>query len=185
MADLCSNDNQNFYHVAQGSFVDDATQKITTITPTQGQYVKIEAVTEAGGRGDFTTAAEINVFPATQDAPPAPQGHGAWVLTVNFPLVPVSMANEYASGNILAWSSYSPSSFGGSDGGSTITATYAPGTQTVTSALITNTQHDMFCVGLSLDFDGKNIATGGNTAPATSIFDSAANAWTKGPVSHV
>ena len=163
-------------------FVDDGTLKTITITPANGQYLRIDATSEAGGRGPFTSAAEINVF--TADAgPPPPQGNGAWVSTVNFPLVPVSLANEYASGNVLAWSSYSPSTFGGSDGGSTITATYSPGTHTVTQALITNTQHDMFCEGLSLDFNGKNIATGGNTAAATSVFDSAANGWTKGPVS--
>ena len=169
--------------MAYGTYIDDSTLKTTTFTPTNGRYMKLQALTEAGNRGPWTSSAEINVFTAAQAAPPAPQGKGAWVYTIDFPLVPVSLANEYSTGNILAWSSYNPSTFGGSNGMQTITATYAPGSQTVTQALITNTQHDMFCEGLSLDFGGKNIATGGNTASATSIFDSAANAWTKGPVS--
>ena len=93
------------------------------------------------------------------------------------------MANEAATGNLLAWSSYNPSTFGGSSGTQTITASYIPSSQTVTQALITNTQHDMFCEGLVLDFSGHIIATGGNTASATSIYDSGANTWSKGPVS--
>ena len=93
------------------------------------------------------------------------------------------MANDYATGNILAWSSWNPSTFGGSPGTETITATYIPSLQNVTQALITNTDHDMFCEGLVLDFNGHAIATGGNTASATSIYDSGSNTWTKGPVS--
>lgn len=180
-----STDGNNFAPAAYGTFLDDKSLKTTTIVPTSARYVRIEALTEAGDRGPWTTAAEINVLTATQEAPPAPQGKGSWGPTINFPLVPVSLANEYSSGNILAWSSYNPSTFGGSNGQQTITATYAPGPQRVTQALITNTQHDMFCEGLSFDFDGRNIASGGNTASAVSIFDSAANAWTKGPAMQI
>ena len=147
------------------------------------RYLRLQALTEAGNRGGWTSCAELNIFTSNQTAPPNPAGKGSWGLTIDFPLVPVSLANEPANGNILAWSSYNPSTFGGSSGTQTITATYAPGSQTVTQALITNTQHDMFCEGLVLDFNGRAIATGGNTASATSIFDSSANTWTKGPVS--
>ena len=156
-----------------------------TIAPTNARYVRIEALSEAGGRGPWTSAAEINIMTADGGGPPGPAGKGSWGPTILFPAVPVSMANEYSSGNILVWSSYNPSTFGGSNGQQTVTATYAPGSQTVTEAVITNTQHDMFCEGLSLDFNGKNIASGGNTASAVSIFDSAANAWTTGPVGSI
>ena len=140
-------------------------------------------MTEAGNRGPWTCAAEINVYATTQSAPPAPQGKGSWGPTIDFPLVPVSLANDYATGNVIAWSSYDPSTYGGSSGTQTITATYNPSSQTVTGALITNTGHDMFCEGLALDPNGRAIATGGNTAAATSIYDSASNAWVKGSVS--
>jgi len=163
--------------------MDDASLKTTTFTPANGRYMRIQALTEAGNRGPWTTAAEINVYTTAQAAPPGPAGKGFWIYTIDFPLVPVSMANEWSSGGILAWSSYNPSTFGGSSGTQTITATYNPGPQTVTSALITNTQHDMFCEGLSTDFNGRITATGGNTASATSIYDNAANTWIKGPVS--
>ena len=176
-----SGDGTNFFPVAYGAFVDDAKLKTVTIVPANGQYLRIEASSEAGNRGAWTSAAEINIMTA-DGGPPGPVGKGQWGLTIDFPLVPVSLANEPASGNILAWSSYDPSTFGGSAGTQTITASYAPGAQTVTPALITNTQHDMFCEGLSLDFDGKAVASGGNTASAVSVFDSGANTWNTGPV---
>ncbi|KAL9126834.1 MAG: hypothetical protein Q9217_004185 [Psora testacea] len=180
-----STDGTNFVDVAYGTYIDDNTLKTTTFTPTNGRYMRLRALTEAGGRGTWTTAAEINVFTAGQAAPPSPAGNGAWVLTIDFPLVPVSLANEWASGNILAWSSYDPKTFGGSAGTQTITATYAPGSNTVTSALVTNIQHDMFCEGLSLDFSGRAISTGGNTASATSIFDPASNGWSPAPAMNI
>lgn len=165
--------------------MDDSSLKTTTFTPITARYLRIQAITEAGNRGPWTSAAEINVFTTSQAAPPSPAGKGQWVYTIDLPLVPVSMANEWSTGNILVWSSYNPSTFGGSTGTQTITATYAPGSQVVTSALVTNTQHDMFCEGLSIDFNGLITATGGNTASATSIYDNGANTWTKGPVSPV
>ena len=179
-----STDGTNFATVAYGAFVDDNNLHTTTIVPTNARYIRIVANTEAGNRGSWTSAAEINVNTATQAAPPNPAGKGAWGPTINYNLVPVSLANTY-NGKILAWSSYDPSTFGGSSGTQTITALYDPGTQTVSQALITNTQHDMFCEGLSIDFNGKYISAGGNTASAVSIYDSGSNGWTKGPVSHI
>lgn len=169
--------------VAYGTFVDDNKLKSTTFTALNARYMRLQALTEAGGRGQWTSAAEINVYTTDQALPPSPAGRGAWTETVNFPLVPVSLANIYSSGGILAWSSYDPSTFGGGNGQQTVTATWNPGSRTVTRALITNTEHDMFCEGLSLDFDGRYISAGGNTASATSFYDPAANGWVRGPVS--
>lgn len=143
--------------------------------------MRIVALSEAGGRGQWTSAAEFNVYTAGAAAPAISKG--SWYLTVDFPLVPVSMAHEVTSGKILVWSSYTPSSFGGSPGTTTYTATYDPSTQLVTQAIITNTMHDMFCEGLSLDFNGGVTAAGGNTDAATSRFSSATTSWTKLAVS--
>lgn len=144
--------------------------------------MRIQALSEAGGRGQWTSAAEFNVY-TTANAPPAPATKGSWYLTVDYPLVPVSMAHEVTSGQILVWSSYTPSSFGGSPGTTTYTATYNPANQLVTQAIITNTNHDMFCEGLSLDFNGRVTAAGGNTDAATSGFTSATQSWAKLAVS--
>ncbi|CAF9921919.1 MAG: hypothetical protein ALECFALPRED_001974 [Alectoria fallacina] len=173
-----SPDGVTYTTVAIGTWIDDATLKTTTFTPFTARYVRIQALSEAGNRGPWSSAAEINVYTAAGAAAPSPVGKGAWVLTVDFPLVPVSIAHEWSTGQILAWSSYTPSSFGGSPGTTTYTATYNPATQLVTQAIITNVDHDMFCEGLSLDFNGRIIATGGNTDAATSSYDPTANDWT-------
>ena len=176
---LYSNDGHTYTTVAIGTWIDDATLKTTTFTPFQAQYVRVVALSEAGGRGQWTSAAEFNVYTAAFVAPPATTaGKGEWVLTIDYPLVPVSFAHEYSTGTLLAWSSYTPSSFGGSPGTTTYTATYNPNTQLVTQAIISNVDHDMFCEGLSIDFSGKIVATGGNTDAATSSFDPSTQTWT-------
>ena len=177
-----SGDGTTFTTVAQGTWIDDATLKTTTFTPTSGQYVRIVAITEAGNRGPWSSCAEINIYTADPNDPPA-AGSGAWTSTIEFPLVPVSAAIEWSSGNLLVWSSYSPSTFGGSNLIQTVTATYDLATGTVTEALITNTDHDMFCEGLSMIFTGQIFATGGNTDDATSYYDSPSNSWAASAVS--
>ena len=169
--------------MAVGTWLDDASLKTTTFTPFTARYVQLQALSEAGGRGPWSSAAEINVYVAAGAAPPSPVGNGAWVMTVDFPLVPVSIAHEATSGHLLAWSSYQPSSFGGSDGVTTYTASYDPHSMLVTEAVITNVQHDMFCEGLSLDPTGRIIAAGGNTDAATSAYSPAADDWTAQAVS--
>lgn len=177
-----SGDGTTFTTVAEGTWIDDATLKTDTFSPTNAQYVRIVALTEAGGRGPWSSAAEINIYSADPNDPPA-AGSGAWTSTIVFPLVPVSAAIEWSSGNLLVWSSYSPSTFGGSNLIQTVTATYDPATGAVTQALITNTDHDMFCEGLSMDFSGRVFATGGNTDDATSFYDSPSNSWSAAAVS--
>ena len=171
-----SPDGTTYTTVAIGTYVDDQSLKTTTFTPFSARYVRMQALSEAGNRGQWTSAAEFNVYTAAT-GPPSPAGKGKWVMTVDFPLVPVSMAHEATSGLLLAWSSYTPSSFGGSPGTTTYTATYNPSSQLVTQAIITNTNHDMFCEGLSLDGNGRVTAAGGNTDAATSGFNPSTQSW--------
>ncbi|MFC7613302.1 phospholipase domain-containing protein [Actinokineospora soli] len=44
---------------AQGTFADDASAKTVRCWPTRARYVRLRALTEAGGRGPWTSAAEI------------------------------------------------------------------------------------------------------------------------------
>lgn len=176
---LCfsSTDGSNFNTVAVGTYIDDASLKMTTFTPVNARYVKITALSEAGNRGPWTSLAEVNVFSGSS-TPPAPQTGGQWGLTIDFPLVPVSAALEATTGRLLVWSSYAASTFGGSNGMQTVTSTYDPSSQLVVETTVTNVNHDMFCEGLSLDHHGRAVAVGGNTDAATSIYDPASNAWT-------
>ena len=59
----------------------------------------------------------------------------------------------------------------------TQTCSYDPASGVVSKRTITNTNHDMFCPGLSIDATGRPVVTGGNNAEKTSIYDVNADAW--------
>ncbi|KAI4174061.1 MAG: hypothetical protein LQ343_002625 [Gyalolechia ehrenbergii] len=165
--------------VAVGRYFDDARLKTSIFTPGSARYVKITSLSEAGNRASVMSIAEVNVYDAT-DLPPSPAVAGSWGLTVDMPLVPVSAAIEWASGRLLIWSSFSWNGFYGASGHQTITATYDPVTQLVSDRVISNTDHDMFCEGLSLDANGRIVAVGGNSDRGTSIYDSTSDNWSDG-----
>ena len=109
---------------------------------------------------------------AATTPPPAPAQYGSWCLTIDFPTIPVSTALEVTTGRLIVWSAYSPSQFTGTNGQQTVTAVYDPAKQLVSSPIITNTGHDMFCEGLSMDPNGRMISTGGNSGMLQIIVDS-------------
>ena len=168
--------------MAVGTYFDDAKLKTSIFTPGSARYVKITSLSEAGNRGSVVSIAEVNVYDAT-DLPPDPATAGSWGLTIDLPLVPVSAAIEWSSGRLLVWSSFSWNGFVGASGHQTITAVYDPASQRVTQATITNTDHDMFCEGLSMDANGRIVAVGGNSDRGTSIYDSTSDSWSDGAVS--
>ena len=94
---------------------------------------------------------------------------------IAIPLVPAGAFVMYNTGKILTFSAYSVNSFRIGFSGNTITAIYDPVTGIVSKADITNTNHDMFCPGMSLDSNGRAIVTGGDTASQTSIYDPVSN----------
>ena len=165
--------------VAIGSYLDDATMKKSTFVAQPARYVRLRALSEAGGRGPWTSAAEINVYASTSSTAP-PTNLGQWGPTIDFPIVPAAAAIEQGTGKLLMWSSYSPTTFGGSPGGVTDTATYDPATSVVSQRVVTNTAHDMFCPGLSIDGTGRVFVTGGNDAGKTSIYNPSTDAWVAG-----
>ena len=170
-------DGINFANtVATGTYRDDASTKTTIFEATNARFVRITSLTEAGGRGPWTSVASLSIFQTTVAAPP--HGQGEWSPTIDFPLVPVSMALEHDTGRVLAWSSYAASTFGGSPGGNTLTNTYDPATGIVSQRNVYETDHDMFCEGLSMDMTGRVLATGGNNAPKASLYSPKYDAWT-------
>ena len=180
---LDSQDGQNWGSpVAIGTYLDDPKLKTTVFTPKTGRYVKITSLSEAGGRDASMSIAELNVYEGTA-LPPSPASAGSWGLTIDFPVIPVSAAIEWSSGRLLVWSSFAPGAFVGASGHQTATAIYDPATQRVSARTITNTNHDMFCEGLSMDANGRIVAVGGNSDYGTSIYDSTSDSWTAGGVS--
>ena len=100
---------------------------------------------------------------------PPPSNKGKWGAVIDFPLVPVLAAIVPGTRKLITWSSAAPDSFGGSKE-QTVTAIYDPVTGTVTQETITNTQHDMFCPGVSLSANAKIIVSGGDNNQATSSY---------------
>ncbi|KAH4800478.1 hypothetical protein HBH69_198080 [Parastagonospora nodorum] len=176
-----STDNTTWLVVALGTYNNDATTKKTTFVTRPARYVKITATTEAQQASNpWTSIAEVNVFQDVVNSSPTPYtppvaGKGLWEKTIDFPLIPAA-ASLLTNGKILLWSSYAKDNFGG-DQGKTQTAIYDPATGESSELQVSNTQHDMFCPGISLDFNARVIVTGGDSAAKTSVYDSSSNAW--------
>ena len=162
--------------VSNASFPDNAALKTVVFPPVTARYVRLTAQTEAGNRGPWSSAAEVNLLGLSGSVVAK---RGTFSAPVGFPLVPVAAA-QLPNGKILTWSAYMVDTFSGG-GGRTMTATYDPATGVVTQRTVTETGHDMFCPGISVLPDGRVIVTGGNNSEKTSIYDPATDAWTIGP----
>lgn len=175
-----SNDGSTWTQVASGMWVDTEDEKISLFQAT-ARYFRINALSEAGNRGQWTTAKEINLVRGEEEVVPASPAasKGLWINTVDFPVVPVAAA-MLPNGKVLVWSSFAPDAFSGGNG-FTQTAIYDPATGESTPRAVANTNHDMFCPGISMDFNGRIVVTGGNNAEKTSIYDSSTDTWTAGP----
>ena len=118
-------------------------------------------------------AENIGQFPLV---PETADNIGQWGPTVNFPLVPVAAAVVAQTGQLLVWSAGFDFNFIPATG-ETHTASYDPVTKKVSKLIVSNTNHDMFCPGISKDFNGRLVVTGGNSANRTSIYDPNSSSW--------
>jgi galactose oxidase len=163
--------------VADGAFADNPAQQTVVFPPATARYLRLTTRTEAGGRGPWSSAAEIMPLGSSGSVEAR---RGTWGAPIGFPLVPVAAA-QLPNGKILTWSSYAVDRFTNGPGGRTVTATFDPVTNVVTQRTITETGHDMFCPGISALADGRIIVTGGNNSSKTSIYNPATDSWTTGP----
>ena len=67
-------------------------EKRVTFDPEPAMAVRLTCLTEAGERGPWTSAAEINILGATETAAD-PAVIGEWGPLIRFPLVPVAAAS--------------------------------------------------------------------------------------------
>ena len=170
-------DNQKWTKVASGTFADDRSSKIVDWVGAISRYIRITALSEAGGRGPWASAAEIKpIFASTYTRPSPLQGH--WSSVINFPVVPVAAALIPENGKVLTWSARAPDAYG-APGGKTFTATYDPATGTVSQDIVSNTKHDMFCPGVSLSTSGSIVVSGGQDAAQVSVYSR--GAWSATP----
>jgi galactose oxidase len=171
-------DNTSWQIAAVGTYNNDATTKKTFFVARPARYVRITATSEAqSAANQWTSIAEINIFQDTMYSPPM-VGKGVWEKTVDFPLIPAAVS-LLPDGKVLLWSAYAKDNFGGQRG-FTQTGIYNPATGESSQLQVSNTQHDMFCPGISLDFNGRVIVTGGSDDAKTSIYDPSSGAWTPG-----
>ena len=166
--------------VAYGTWYADWTTKYANFNTQPARYVRLVAITEANGN-PWTSIAELNVFQANDYVPPQPSSLGAWGPTINFPVIPVAGTVDPNTGKVLIWSSWARDTMDGGPGGLTLTSTWDPATDLVSEREVTETNHDMFCPGISLDGNGQLVVTGGNNAERTSTFDPVKQAWIPGP----
>ncbi|RVU85966.1 DUF1929 domain-containing protein [Leucothrix sargassi] len=100
---------------------------------------------------------------------------GQWSDVIELDLVPTAVAN-LPDGKVLAWSAKDKLAFGGVNG-RTWTTVFDPQNETFTSTLVSETNHDMFCPGISNLADGRIMATGGSGSNKTSIYNPDNGVW--------
>ncbi|KAI0189027.1 hypothetical protein F4808DRAFT_445829 [Astrocystis sublimbata] len=178
-----SNDGNTWTSPVQfGTWLNDRVTKSTFFSTTTARYVRITAQTEAqGNNNQWSSIAELNIY--SPDASlgastfqPPPTSQGRWESTVVLPLVAAAGALS-AQGNLIFWSAYRPDLFGGGTG-QTLTALWTPSSQTISQHTVTETHHDMFCPGISLDANGHIVVTGGNDSKNTSSYNPENPGWT-------
>ena len=168
-----STDGTVFTTAATGTWPDGPAVQTARFPEVTARHVRLTALTEAGGRGPWSAAAEIDVLSAAVG--PDRGRTGQWGATVGFPIVPV--ASAVLPGNkLLTWSAYAADNYGGSKG-YTQTAIMDLTTGQVTQRRVDDTGHDMFCPGLSVLADGRVLVSGGSNAKQASIYDPATDAW--------
>lgn len=180
-----SNDATNWITVAYGTYLNDKSTKRTFFTAKTARYIRIAVSSEAQSYSNpWTTMAELNVYGPWGNPPLAsfvdipPQTQGRWGPTIDLPLVPAAAAFT-RDNKLLLWSAFRPDNFTEGRGlTETVQWNFATGGQSKYS--VSNTQHDMFCPGISMDTNGLVVVTGGNDNKKTSNYNPTTGAWITG-----
>jgi len=162
--------------VAAGTWADDTSEKTVTFARVSARYIRLTALTEAGNRGPWSSAAEINVLGSAPDAGTG----GKWDAPIGFPLVPVS-AVLLPDNQLLTFAAVSPMRFDKMSA-TTQVAFLDLATGLVSQSSDIDTHHQMFCSGLALLADGRVLINGGSSDSATTIYDPVDNTWTPSPL---
>ncbi|KAI0123630.1 hypothetical protein BJ170DRAFT_712674 [Xylariales sp. AK1849] len=104
---------------------------------------------------------------------------GCWGPRFPSPLIPVGAALLPHSGRVLLFAADRGDVFGGagSNWHTTLTAIYDSVVDTVTATKTADTEHCMFCPGVSLDIEGRPIVSGGMSDKKVSAFHETGGTW--------
>ncbi|PBP26978.1 galactose oxidase precursor [Diplocarpon rosae] len=117
------------------------------------------------------------------EVPANPAVKGKWSDLIQLPVIPVAgfVVPQFPEpSRILFFASWAPDAFGNADG-LTQYADYDFRAGLVSARTVANTEHDMFCPGISSLDDGRIVISGGSDAAKVSIYDPATNNFTSGP----
>ena len=165
--------------VASGQWGDDRTAKTAGFPAVSARFVRLTALSEAGNRGPWSSAAEVDVLGV---APPPALG-GMWDRPIGLPVVPVSAA-VLPGERLLTFAAYDAMNFS-TTGTVTRVSTIDLATGGAGQTVTVETHHEMFCTGLALLADGRLLVNGGSSDSATTIYDPAADTWTRGPLMNI
>ncbi|KAM3556153.1 hypothetical protein MY1884_005214 [Beauveria asiatica] len=174
-----SQDGDDWEVVAIGNWPADALIKYANFETRKVRYARIKAVSEIGGNA-WTSIADLQVYDAGAE-PTQYAGLGKWGPTINFPTVPVAGMVDPLTGKITIWSAYAYNNYVGSSWDRVFTSIWDPATNDVEPKIVDDTDHDMFCPGISIDGKGQVIITGGNSKYKTTFYDFPSQNWTAGP----
>jgi galactose oxidase len=166
--------------VVTGTWTNDQSMKFAVFAGVTARYVRLTALSESGNRGQWSSAAEINLHGV---APTAAAG-GSWGPMIGFPLVPVS-AVSLPNNKLLVFSAFDGMNFSTVSDAITKVAILDLNTGAVTGPSNVNTHHQMFCTGLALLADGRVIINGGSGDRATTIYNPVTNTWSVGPLMNI
>ena len=121
--------------------------------------MRLTALSEAGGRGPWSNAAEINLLSGVPRDDPRLGAVERRASASRWSRAAAQLPN----GKLLTWSAYQPDTFGGGTVGPR-PPFFDPVTGAVTGRTVTKTGHDMFCPGTSMLPDGRILVSGGTTA---------------------
>ncbi|KAJ5573495.1 galactose oxidase precursor [Penicillium hispanicum] len=167
--------------VAYGTWGWNKSPKMSAFEAIQARYVKLRATSEAPPPRHpshqypdaVTKIVDVNVYTTNAVLPHEPS-KGLWGPTLDLPITAAAGAHGFgAKGhhNIMLWSAWTDDRFFASPGGKTFTATWDPYLQDIVQTNVTNTYHDIFCPGISMDIDGNIVVSGGADSQKTSIYD--------------
>jgi galactose oxidase len=158
--------------VTTGTWADDKTMKTATFPAVSARYVRLTAWSEAGNRGDWTSATEVDVL----GVPPNAAAGGSWAPPIGLPIVPVS-AVLLPDDKLLTFAAYDAMSYG-KKGTVTKVCVVDLTANTASHTASVEIGHEMFCTGLAILADGQILINGGSSDRATTLYDPATDTWT-------